>query len=319
MACTRQGELDLSGTWLIKARLDVVMKSVQEAPVQVCPEDQTGPAELLLVARFEQSGVELTSVGVTICDFTLPGVTAIVGACAADTLGSVKSQVVPTEGLRAELPGLVVPKGKGKLGGTADGASFEPERLTFVLGSQSLKGPMAAWKGGPICDDPKAPLGTGEGCEEQCVTSCGDVIDSDEDKLPGVSMAVCGRTPDELQGTKCNTEHPEEPGVTLQGTAAINFRVNPLLKGKAESSCLVRGNVDAEIDYNVLGANVRLAGGILSVKQVRDAIPVFDVLPETSQFVAVRVDGQYGSPKLEIAADNPKAACKMAIDNQNIF
>lgn len=317
--CDKSGDLDLSGTWLIKARLEVVMTSLEGALVQVCPIDQTGPADLLLLGRFEQSGAELTSMSVTICDFSLPEVTAIVGKCTDDALGEVRSRVSPSAALRDALPTLVVPKAKGKLGGTTDGASFSPDRLTFALGSESLTGPMAIWKGGPVCDDPKSPLGTGEGCEEQCVSPCSDVIDSDGDKLPGVTMGVCGFAKDELQGTKCNTDAPEEAGVTLQGKAGINFRVDPLLTGAAENSCTIRGKVDAEIDYNVLGANLRLSGGILSVKAVREAIPAFDVVADKSQFVAFRVDGKYGTPDLGISADNPKAACKAAIDNQNNF
>lgn len=318
--CDRKGELDLNGTWLIKARLDVVMTSVEGAPVAVCPIDQVGPAELLLVARVAQSGTELSSVAVTICDFSLPEVTAVLGKCDPEKKQSkVKSRVSASAALQAALPSLVVPKAKGKLGGTSDGASFEPGRLTFALGSQSLTGPMASWKGGPVCDDPKQGKGTGVGCEEECVTACTDVLDNDDDNFAGISMTVCGFFEDEAQGAKCNVDDPTIPGVTLQGTAGINFRVNPLLLGTAENSCVIRGNVDADIDYNVLATNIRLQGLALGVSQVRKAIPVFDVVPSTSQFVAARVDGQFGTPKLDMPTNDAKASCQAALANRNLF
>lgn len=319
LVCDHDGPLDLSGTWLIRARLEVDIKSRDGSLVQVCPKAQTGVSDLWFLGRFEQDGTELSGLEVTICDLSLPEVTAFVGQCADGDTGPVRAQVAPADGLRAALPGLVVPKGKGKLGGTENGASFEPERFTFALGTKTQEGPMATWKGGADCDNTQSPLGTGEGCVEKCVTDCSDVVDSDSDKLPGVSMAVCGFSQDEAQGAQCNTEEPEQPGVTLQGKAGLNFRVNPLLKGAAESSCVVRGGVDASIEYNVIGANVRLTGGILSVKLVQDAIPAFNVIPEKSQFVALRVDGKYGTTDLSLPADNPQMACKKALDNRNLL
>lgn len=317
--CERQGELDVSGTWLIKARLEVDLKSREGALVQVCPAQQTGVSELLVLGRFEQEGTELPKLGLTICDFSLPEVTAFVGQCVEGEVGPVRAQVTPSEALRAALPGLVVPDGKGKLGGTTDGASFEPDRFTFALGTKSATGTMASWKGGGSCDNAQNPLGTGEGCEDACVTDCEDVVDSDGDKAPGVSMAVCGFSKDEAQGAKCSPEEPDQPGVTLQGKAGLNFRVDPQLTGKAESSCLIRGGVDAKIEYNVLGANVRLTGGILSVKLVQEAIPMFDVVAKNSQFVALRVDGKYGTSDLGLPSDNPQVACQKAIANRNLL
>lgn len=318
ISCREEGPVDVTGTWLIKARLDVVMSSSDKALVKVCPADQTGPADLVLLGRFEQQGGDLKSVALTICDFSMPQVTAVIGPCSENSMASVTSQVSPSAALRAALPDLVVPKVSGKVEGTGPGALFEPERITFVLGSQTLTGPMAAWKGGGACDDLKTPLGTGPGCETQCVTTCSDVVDADSDTLPGISMAVCGRSASDAAEATCNVATPSGPGITLQGTAGINFRVDPLFRGQVESSCVVRGKVDAEIDYNVLGSNLWLSGGIMTVRQVQAAIPVFDVLPETSQFVAVRVDGQHGSPDLALPADN-QAACAQALANGNFF
>ncbi|MCS6900006.1 MAG: hypothetical protein RMJ98_09880 [Myxococcales bacterium] len=317
--CDHQGDLDLSGTWLIKARLEVDLKSREGALVQVCPAQQTGVSELLLLGHFEQEGTELPKLGLTICDFSLPEVTAFVGQCTPGEVGPVRAQVTPSEALLAALPGLVISNGRGKLGGLENGASFEPERFTFALGTKSTTGTMASWKGGGTCDNPQNPMGTGEGCEQDCVTDCGDVLDSDGDKLPGVSMTVCGFSKDEAQGAKCSPEEPDQPGVTLQGKTGINFRVNPMLSGKAENSCLLRGGVDAKIEYNVLGANVRLTGGILTVKLVQEAIPLFDVVATNSQFVALRVDGKYGTPDLGLPADNPQMACQKAISNRNLL
>jgi hypothetical protein len=318
-ACQEDGDLDLNGTWLMRVRLDVSMKSEAGAVVQVCPDNQKGPSDLLLIVKMGQSGLEISSIEATLCSFTLPEVTAFVGQC--DPNGAlVKARVEASKALLATLPGVKPLPIKGKLGGAAAGASFEPDRFVYTLGSRSTGEQMATWKGGGTCDNSAAPLGTGKSCEAMCVSSCDDVVDADGDMFPGISLTVCGFGADESVGALCNTDDPSEPGVTLQGHAGINFQVDPQLTGTAESSCLIKGKVvDAKIVYNILGADVRLAGSPLTIASVIQAIPKFVVSAETSTFQAVRIDGKHGALDLKLAADNPQAACEAAINNKNIF
>ncbi len=312
LGCKEEGALDLGGTFAVKVRLEVTMKSDPAAVVSVCPADQRGAADLLAIVKMSQSGGAIDAVDTIVCDVTLPPVTAIAGSCSAGQKGTVAAQVSVSKALAAQVPKVRPKTVTAKLGGDAPGATFDPERLTFILGSKSASADaMAKWKdisSTSPCNSLTKPLGTSMDCEAMCVSDCGDVLDADLDGYPGASFDVCGRG-DEPPGAMCNTDDPSEPGVTLQGKAFLDFVIDPKLSGVAKSSCEITGNADASIRYNVLGANVRLSGSLLPVGSVITAIPAFEVVKETSKYRAVRVDGEHGAPDWKVDFPNPDSAC----------
>lgn len=312
LTCKEEGDLDVGGTFAVKVRLEVTMKSDPNAVVSVCPADQKGAADLLAILKVSQSGATIDAVDTIVCDVTLPPVSAIAGACSAGQKGTVTAQVAVSKALAAQIPKVKPKTVKATLGGTAPGAAFEPERLTFILGSKSATADaMAKWKDASStspCNSLTKPLGTSMECETMCVSDCNDVVDADVDGYPGASFDVCGRG-DEPPGAMCNTEDPSEPGVTLQGKAFLDFVIDPKLSGTAKSSCEITGSADATIRYNVLGANVRLSGSVLPVGSVITAIPAFEVVKETSKYRAVRVDGKHAAPDWKVDFSSPDSAC----------
>jgi hypothetical protein len=312
-ACMESGAIDLAGLWAVKVRLDVSLQSAPSNLVAVCPMDQKGPSELLVLVEIAQDGTVLPAITTHICDFNLPSVTAMAGGCVGSMPGSVTAQVSPSTALRAALPGTKLPPVKGTLSGTAPGATFNPERVNVVLGSKSPDGKgMAHWNPSTSCDNSAAPKGTDTMCETSCVSSCDDAVDTDGDTAPGVTVTVCGQS-QEAAGAMCHPDDPMTPGWTLQGKAYLNFSVNPLLNGVVKSSCQIDGSgVDAAIDYDVIGGDVWLSGAQISVGQIISAIPTFKVVPESSKYTALRVDGKHGAPNWALDVSNLKAACDTA-------
>ncbi|MCC6648658.1 MAG: hypothetical protein IT374_24230 [Polyangiaceae bacterium] len=312
IACVEDGALDVGGLFAVKVRLEVTMKSDPAAVVSVCPADQRGAADLVGIVRVSQSGTTVDALDTIVCDVTLPPVTAIAGSCSAGQKGTVATQVSLSKALIAQVPKVRPKTVKATLGGTAPGATFEPERLVFILGSKAASADgMAKWKdtsSSSPCNSLTKPLGTSMDCEVMCVSDCGDVVDADQDGYPGASFDVCGRG-DEPPGALCNTDDPSEPGVTLQGKAFVDFVIDPQLSGVAKSSCEIAGGADASIRYNVLGANVRLSGSLLPVGSVITSIPAFEVVKETSKYRAVRVDGKHAAPDWKLDFSDPASAC----------
>lgn len=312
--CTESGGIDLAGLWAVKVRLDVSVQSAPDGVVKVCPMDQKGPSDILVLVEIAQDGTNLPSITTHVCDFTLPSVSAMAGGCVGSMPGSVTAQVSASTALHAALPTVTLPPVKGTLSGTTPGSMFNPERVNVVLGSKSPDGKnMAHWNPSTSCDNAAAPKGTDTMCETTCVSACDDATDSDADTAPGVTVTVCGQS-QEAAGAMCNVDDPKVPGWTLQGKAYLNFAVNPLLNGVVKSSCQIDGtNVDAAITYDVLGGDVWLSGAQISVGQIISAIPIFKVVPETSKYTGLRVDGKHGAPNWGIDASNLKAACDTAV------
>lgn len=312
LACKEEGPLDIAGVFAVKVRLEVSMKSDPSAVVSVCPDDQKGASDLLAIIKVSQSGTTVDALDTIVCDVALPPVSAIAGTCMAGQKGTVTAQVSVSKALAGQIPKVKPKTITAVLGGTAPGATFEPERLAFILGSKSDSADkMAKWKdasGTSPCNSLMKPLGTSMDCETMCVSDCNDVVDADTDGFPGASFDVCGRG-DEPAGAMCNTDDPSEPGITLQGKAFLDFVIDPKLSGIAKSSCELLGTADASIRYNVLGANVRLSGSLLPVGTVITAIPAFNVVKETSKYRAVRVDGKHAAPDWKVDFSNPESAC----------
>ena len=134
--------------------------------------------------------------------------------------------------------------------------------------------------------------------------------DDDADGYPSVTIQVCGDTPsDTKNGVKCNAATPSTPGATLQGQAFIDIEVNPTFTGTVKSSCEMIGTVDSKVLYNLVGADVYLAGAPITVSSAIESLPTFQVDPAASKFRMVRIDGQYGAPDWKVDPTQASAAC----------
>src|SRR6185503_14294480 len=110
-------------------------------------------------------------------------------------------------------------------------------------------------------------------------------------------VAVCGRSAaDDEQGIACNTDDPTQAGVTVQGRAWLDLQIDPLMSGKATSSCEIEGTVDAAINYNLVGSDVYLVNAQIGVSTAITTLPKFTVVTADSPYRMLRVDGQHGAP-----------------------
>jgi hypothetical protein len=151
-------------------------------------------------------------------------------------------------------------------------------------------------------------IGNTNACDTSCVSDCASLRDDDADGFPGVTVQVCGTTSSDKNLT-CNAAMPNKAGVTLQGEAFIDIEVNPTFTGTATSSCELTGTVDSQVLYNLVGADVYLAGSPITVSSAIESLPTFQVDPSASKFKMVRIDGQYGAPDWKVDPTQPSPAC----------
>ena len=316
-ACIATGDIDIGGTWLALVRLKVNLQNQSGSIVSLCPTDQTGEGTFLAIVKMDQAGTTVSNLVVTVCDVELPQVKAIAGN-QCDPTQAITAQIAPTKQLLDTLPEVSLAPLTGTLSTTQPGSTFTPERITYTLGSKAGGMNMAHWSSSPTCDDTTNILGTSTSCETMCVSDCTDAVDTDMDGAPGVTMTACGYSPDDTSnGTTCQTDDPSMPGVTLQGKAYLNFQVDPQLIGTVDSSCSMHGTADASIIYDIIGGDVRLVGSELTITEVVTSIPTFAVDSSASKFIAVRVDGKYGTSDLMLDGSDPKTACAAALQQQS--
>lgn len=301
-------------------RLAVALAGTPGGAITLCPEGQIGESNLLLVVTLEQPGpAELAGVKGTLCAFDLPALTALVGACDPASEALVTAQISPTAQLLAALPGVTHAPVAGAVDGTQPGAAVGLERITVTVGASVASGGAAlpAWDTAASgCSDPD--LGRTPQCEAACVSDCAPLRDDDGDGYPGVSVDVCGTTQDDVQsGALCRPEAPNEPGSTLQGRAFIDLEVDPRLTGEARSSCEVVGAADSQVRYQLVGADLYLAGAPLAVSGVIKSLPSIQVDPAQSRFRMVRIDGQHGASDWGVDPADPAAACATVLARVN--
>ena len=118
-------------------------------------------------------------------------------------------------------------------------------------------------------------------------------------------------------GVACNAESPNVPGTTLQGRGFIDMEVDPLFTGQAKTSCELEGTVDSEVLYNLVGADIYLAGAQIGVTSAIKSLPSFEVDPAASRFRMVRIDGKFGAPDWMVDPAMAKAACATLLARQN--
>jgi hypothetical protein len=304
-------ELSLAGTWAAKGRLSVTFQGSPDGAITLCPADQTGEANLLLLMTIEQDGSALTAVKAALCDLELPIVTAKVGNCVEGDTNLISTELIAPPALLDTLPTVPAMPATG----TVDGTAINVQGLKVTVGSTTSGDQMASWK----ADDTACTadtLGRTNECEATCVTDCASLRDDDNDGYPGVTLHVCGYAPGEEQGA-CSPEEPSQTGVSVQGRGFLNIEVSPTLDGTAESSCEVRGNVDTPILYNLVGADVFLGPGPISVSSAIKSLPTFEVDGAQSTFRMVRIDGEYGAPDWAVDPAAVVAACKTIVSKQN--
>jgi hypothetical protein len=270
---------------------------------------------LLLVSMHRDTAdpTKLVDVGAVLCEIELPVVTALVGTCDPASKSLVSTQIIAPQTLLDALPNVKpVP-----VGGALTGADFGLDRFVLTIGATKGGDMMPTWDdAASMCTGTK--LGGTNQCESMCVADCASLRDDDNDMYPGVTVNVCGTTPDDVKGkVPCNADEPNFPGSTLQGRAFIDMEVNPLLTGSAKSSCELEGKVDSEVRYRLVGADIYLAGAQIGVTSAIKSLPAFQVDPTQSRFRMVRIDGKYGAPDWKVDAANAKAACTTLLARKN--
>jgi hypothetical protein len=319
VTCNATGDLDIEGTWVALARLAVTFQALPGGVVAICPENQVGSSELLMLydVKKDPSDAKKATMTAYLCNFTLPTTTAMGGTCDPSADNLVTTELTPGPQLLSALVKLNTPPANVTLDSLNPGAAFNPERSTFITGADPTVSPLPSWDTSTsYCQsDPNA--GRTSQCESQCV-DCGKTSDDDGDGNPGDTIYVCARTKADVQNhTTCDNVNPENGGVTIQGEAFIDFMTNPQLSGTVKSSCEIAGNVDAQVNYNVIGGNVYLTNTALTIADVITSLPSFQVSKTDSKYEMIRVDGKYGSLDWKLDMTNTQAACQAAIQNQN--
>lgn len=266
---------------------------------------------MLLLVTVQQDPADKTKISearAVLCSIELPVVTALVGSCDPASPTLVSTQIEAPPSFISALPKVTTMPGTGSITALTEGAAVSFDPFTVTVGTTKSGGAMPKWDVSNMACG-AVNLGRAD-CEPMCVDDCMALRDDDGDTYPGVTMHVCGKTPDDVKnGVACNAEAPNEPGTTLQGRAFLDLEVNPKLSGTAVSSCELTGTVDSDVLYNVVGADVYLTGGQIGVTSAIQSLPTFNVDPALSKFRMVRIDGQYGAPDWAVNPQDAAAAC----------
>ncbi|MEJ7728158.1 MAG: hypothetical protein WKG00_02990 [Polyangiaceae bacterium] len=310
--------LSLGGTWAAIARLKVQLEGSPDGAVSLCPEEQHGDAELLLMVHMVEDPTDptqLPEVTAALCDLSLPIVKAKVGDCAVGDQNLVSTEIIAPPALLAGLPSVPSSPATAALGGSAPGASLTVQGLKMTVGSTKSGAEMPAWDvGDSACNGDD--IGRTNACEETCVSDCAALRDDDGDGYPGVTVHVCGYVKGE-EPSACNADDPASTGVSLQGKAFMDIEVAPVLDGEAVSSCELAGKVATPIAYNLVGADIWIGPGPIGVSSGIKSLPLFDVDPEASRFRMVRIDGAFGAPDWDVDAADAAGACAVIVSRAN--
>jgi hypothetical protein len=293
---------------------------VPGGPITICPADQVGAANLLLLLTVTQNATDPTKidkVGATLCSLELPTVTALVGTCDPTSKALVSTQIIAPQTLTHALPMVATASSTGTIGGTMPGAPVTLNPLDEVIGSTKSGTSLPSWKTMATgCG--MSGIGNTKTCDAMCVTDCASLRDDDADGYPGVTVQVCGITPNDTKnGVKCNATTPSMAGATLQGQAFMDIEINPSVTGTFKSSCELTGNVSSQVLYNLVGADVYLEGVPIPVSSAIESLPIFQVDPTASKIRMVRIDGAYGAPDWMVDPTEPTAACATIIGRVN--
>ncbi|MEB2312735.1 MAG: hypothetical protein OZ928_12850 [Polyangiaceae bacterium] len=316
--CDEPASLALSGLWAAKARLTVSLTAQPGGTVTLCPAEQRQEATLFLYLEVHQDPSDpskLDAVTPHVCSVELPTVEGGVGSCSNTT---VKMELPVPKALLDAMPKIALAPVTASLSGAAPGATLSTEKVLFVAGSSKPAPELPTWNASSgSCGS--TTVGRTNQCEVACVSDCSTLRDDDGDGFPGITLHVCGRTQQDItDNVPCNNDDPSEAGTTIQGRAWLDLQIDPSLEGTVKSSCEMAGTVDASILYNVVGADVTVSNGVISVSEAIRSLPTFHVEKSESPYRMLRVDGQYGAPDWSLGAD-PSAACAAVLQHQNDF
>ena len=221
------------------------------------------------------------------------------------------------DALRNHLRNLPPEPVSATLGSLTPGASLDIERFNFIAGTSAAK--LPEWDSSKEgCGMLDKDFGRGRICYEPCVDGCSDMLDDDKDDYPGVSLSICGRTNDQIKnGVQCDPESPATTGAALDGRAWVALNIDPEMTGTVKSSCQFNGHVASGVVYTLVGGDVYLEGAKLAVAAAIDNLPSFIVKSQESPFSAVRVDGQFTAPNLNINWSDADGSCAALLDKRH--
>jgi hypothetical protein len=320
--CDPSGEVDLDGVFALRAALSFTFSSQPGGAVTICPVDQVSDGSFLGLVRVEHEPgtTDIKSLAAVVCTLELPIISAGVGECKADASNLVHAGLEFPQALVDAFPLAVTATTTAQMSGLAPGSSVTPGPMRFSIGTDEPATTAPSWQmdeSGCGMND-NAP-GRTSACETDCVTDCSLLVDDDGDGWPGVTVHVCGFTDeDKAQKVPCNALEPSIAGATIQGRAAMNLQVEPLLlMGQALSSCEVAGSLDASFSYNVVGSDLYLANTQISVTGAVKSLPLYTVNTDDSHFRLVRIDGKHGAPDWSPDFDDPLTTCREVIKHKN--
>jgi hypothetical protein len=321
-ACDATDSLDLGGSWAALLDLQLLLSSQTGGTATLCPESQTNSASIVMLVQNKQGAgsTTLDEVRPVFCSIELPALTAVVGTCDPSATNTLTVDLLLSPQLLQALPTIPVATVTGAISSLAAGATFQSDRFTLTGGTRKTGTSMPAWQGNIAgCGAADVAPGRSPDCEQKCVDDCSALVDDDDDGKTAVTFHVCGYTADDVKSkVQCQAENPSQAAVAIQGPLMLAFQVDPLLQGTAASSCEVRGTVDAQVLYHVVGGDMYVANSQISVMSAMKSLPLFTVDPSKSKFRMVRVDGAHGAPDWKIdLANNAAAACQVALQNRN--
>jgi hypothetical protein len=313
------GALDLAGLWAVLVRYELTLTGKSGGALTTCPSPQAASSELLMLLDVVHNNttVDVTPVP---CWITLPSYAVLIGACDPQAPNLVTVSLTPSQQLLAALPSVIMPSAHGALSGATPGSSLTMvDPFSLLLGSTEPPPAMPAWHSANAgCGLWATNIGRGPACEAACVDDCPATLDHDGDSYLGISIDVCGRTPDDVQNNvSCQLQEPSAPGTTVQGMLRAALFTNPKLHGSIKSSCEITGKLDAALALNLLGADVYLANTMISVASMALSLP--DQQPDSakSSFRMLRVDGKHGSVGWNLDASQKSQACATILQHKS--
>ena len=299
-SCAKEPSVDLSGSWAALLDLQLNLSSQQGGTATLCPEQQTDRATIVLALRISHAlgSATIEAIEPTFCSIQLPALSANVGQCDPASDNKLTVDLLLSEPLLAALPSIPIAKVAGSLDSAKAGAAFLSERFVMTAGTRKLGADMPSWLGSAQgCGVTDTSAGRGAQCDQACVDDCAAMLDDDADGRTGVTFHVCGYSADDIKSAvKCKAETPSEAAITIQGPVFMDFQVDPLLQGAALSSCELRGTVDTQVIYHVVGGDIYVANSQIAVLSAMKSLPLFSVDKQQSRFRMVRIDGAHGAP-----------------------
>ncbi len=317
--CEEPASLSVSGVYGALLNLVVEIDS-DGSSITICPKEQLAEVQMYVLMKLQQDADDPTRIEkaeLRVCDLVMPEVTGKVGICAEADTNLIKTNLTVPEALRNHLRNLPPEPVGARLSNLEPGATLTMDRFNFFAGTSANT--LPAWNSAKTgCGALDTGVGRGRICSEACVEGCNELTDDDQDGFPGVTLSICGLSPVNIsEGVQCNAEEPAFSGATLDGKAWVALNIDPQLEGTVKSSCQFSGKVASSVVYTLVGGDVFLSTAPLAVAAAIDNLPSFIVKSDQSPFSAVRVDGEYAAPNLEVSWDDADGSCATFLGKRN--